>query len=92
LDNIVKPLLDSMGGLVFENDTFIKRLAVDDVLVQPNRNLDLSLTGLHPKLAGDLLFVLAGGHPDIIYAEIGPLTAQPLVFGRVPCGDTWLKA
>ena len=83
-DNIAKPLLDALCGVAYPDDGMIKRCLVDAIFFGDVADLNLSLVYAPQRPAEDLLGVLTGRHSDVLYVEVGPLTAQRLELGRQP--------
>jgi hypothetical protein len=82
VDNIVKPVLDALKGLVYRDDCQVLRVtstrwdasSVDAIGPQA------ALTGPAYDVLASLLWHRA---PDILYVEVGTTDPEPVVFGPV---------
>lgn len=83
-DNIAKPLLDALCGVVYEDDRVIKRCVIDVVHFREIAELDLSIVNVPERPAEHLLQVLTGEYPDVVYIEVGRLILQRLELGSIP--------
>lgn len=86
VDNVVKPILDALRGVVYADDSTVLRCSVarldlaDDTVV-------IGAGGEPHTGQSQLLSYLGRGHEDILYVEVGPTSAAEAVIGPVD-GDT----
>jgi hypothetical protein len=80
-DNIVKPILDELDGIVYRTDAQIKQcLATRIDLTKPYAISDRNVPDdLYQSLAD----LINSSHGDILLIEVGELTSQEVVFGEI---------
>lgn len=80
-DNIVKPILDELDGIVYRTDAQIKQcLATRIDLAGP---YTISDRDVPEDLYQSLLDLIAQSRNDILFIEVGELTSQEVVFGKI---------
>jgi len=84
VDNIVKPILDALEGIVFADDTLISQCMV--TRIDLDRSYEIIDAGAPTESYRELLDLLKVGASDIIYIEVGEYALQRLVFGRIDGG------
>jgi hypothetical protein len=84
VDNIIKPILDALSGVVYADDDLIVKCSSERV--DTTGTVDLSDTNIPPGLFDKLNSLLAAGHDHILYVEIGPLSSRRVAFGPIDGG------
>ncbi|MBI2300021.1 MAG: RusA family crossover junction endodeoxyribonuclease [Armatimonadetes bacterium] len=80
VDNIAKPILDALKGVVYIDDRQVVRLAISRHAVAELADS----AGRSPEASDELVNRLASQpYQDILYVEVGRTTTVPPVFGPV---------
>jgi hypothetical protein len=80
-DNIVKPILDELDGIIYRTDAQIKQcLATRVDLTKP---YVISDRNVPDDLYQSLVDLIASSRNDILFIEVGELTSQEVVFGKI---------
>lgn len=83
-DNISKPIVDALRGIVFTDDSMVvKRLAQRVDLTGGLGSITLKDKGAPPGAIDDLLGLLGGPDPHILYVEVGSLDAEDVALGVI---------
>lgn len=83
-DNIVKPILDELDGIIYRTDAQIKQcLATRIDLTKP---YTISNRNAPDDLYRDLVDLISSSHDDILFIEVGQVTSQQAVFGPIDGG------
>ncbi len=82
MDNIPKRILDSLKGIIFDDDFAVSHslaARIDATLDNeiPSEGISAEDHGMLSTLLGD------PNKPDILYVEIGPRTKPAVAFGEV---------
>jgi len=90
-DNIAKPILDALKGIVFEDDNQIVQCHIEKIFSGPGTSPTISdrnqpATEVYAKLLS-LVYQEKPHKPDVLYVEVGPVETQQLTFGPVNGGD-----
>jgi Holliday junction resolvase RusA-like endonuclease len=87
-DNIAKPILDSLKGIVFADDDQVVQCIIDKIYSGPgttptivDRNQPAS------DVYDKLLTLIFRGQSDVLYVEVGAREGQQLTFGPPDRGD-----
>lgn len=84
VDNIIKPILDALEGVIFENDSQISQcLATRIDLAKPYTISDRHISG---DSFQELSYLLGSTPGDILYIEIGQMRSQQVIFGLIDGG------
>lgn len=80
-DNIVKPILDELDGIIYITDAQIKQcLATRIDLTRP---YVISDRNVPDDLYQSLSDLISSSHGDILFIEVGELKSQEVVFGEI---------
>jgi len=80
-DNIVKPILDELDGIVYRTDAQIKQcLATRIDLTKPH---SISDQNVPDDLYRSLVDLISSSRGDILFIEVGEVTSQEVVFGKI---------
>jgi hypothetical protein len=80
-DNIVKPILDELDGIIYRTDAQIKQcLATRIDLTKPYAISDRNVPD---DLYRSLVDLISSSHSDILFIEVGELPSQEVVFGEI---------
>lgn len=81
IDNIVKPILDALEGIVYLDDKIVVKCASEKV---DQNNAVLSTTNIDTGIYTQIYTNIANGlYPNFVYIEIGELSTRQVVFGPV---------
>ena len=84
VDNIVKPILDALKGIVFDDDALISQSLV--TRIDPRHAYEIVDAGEPNEPFQELIDLLSMKLDDIIYVEVGRISSQRLVFGTIDGG------
>lgn len=88
VDNILKPVLDALQGVVFRNDRFIVKVSSERV--DTRRTYELaSDPGVAPEAYGELVELLGTEESDVTYVEVGMLPTRLVALGPIDGGVVW---
>ncbi len=88
VDNILKPILDALQGVVFRNDRLIVKVSSERV--DTRRTYELaSDPGVAPEVYSELVELLGTEESDVTYVEVGTIPARLVVLGPIDGGVTW---
>ena len=79
IDNIIKPLIDALKGVLFPDDAAVRQCAVERILL--DRSFTISDRFRTAEAYNNLAELLAQGVPDILYVEVGTAPEQQMTFG-----------
>lgn len=80
-DNIVKPILDELDGIIYRTDAQIKQcLAMRIDLTKPHAISDQNVPD---DLYRSLVDLISSSRGDILFIEVGEVTSQEVVFGKI---------
>jgi hypothetical protein len=83
-DNISKPIVDALQGIVYANDKMVvKRLAQRVDMTGGLGSITLKDKGAPPGALDDLLDLLGGSDPHIVYVEVGLMGAEEVSLGII---------
>jgi Endodeoxyribonuclease RusA len=83
-DNISKPIVDAMQGVVYLNDKMVvKRLAQRVDLTGGLGSITLRDKGAPAGAIDDLLKLIGGTEPHIVYVEVGLLDSEDVALGVI---------
>ena len=87
VDNIAKPILDALKGVVFEDDALISQCLVTRIDINAKPDFTIVDAGAPGQSYQELIDLLADIQvDDILYVEIGSTDLQRLVFGIIDGG------
>lgn len=86
-DNIAKPILDSLKGIVFEDDDLIVQCYIEKIFNGPGASPTILArnqppTEVYAKLVS-LVYKEKPHKSDVLYVEIGQVEAQQITFGPI---------
>jgi len=86
-DNIAKPILDSLKGVVFEDDDRIVQCYIEKIFNGPGASPTISdrnqpATEVYEKLVS-LVYRVKPHKSDMLYVEVGQVEAQQITFGPI---------
>lgn len=84
VDNIIKPILDALKGVVYADDNLIVKCSSERV--DTARDYELSYAGMPAGVASELDSLLAASHEHILYVEVGPVSSRLVAFGLIDGG------
>ena len=84
IDNIVKPILDSLKGVVYKDDFQIEQCLATRIDLQ--RSYVLSDRDVDAGTYQEIVEMIAFPYNDILYIEIGPMALNQVVFGPIDGG------
>ena len=84
VDNIIKPLLDALEGIVYEDDGQISQCLA--VAIDSSAEVQVSDRNVHETAYDDLLEALSQDPKHILYVEVGPVAGKRVVFGPIDAG------
>lgn len=84
VDNIVKPILDALEGIVFADDASFAKCLV--TRIDAERGYELVDAGAPAESYRELIDLLTKKVGDILYIEIGRNESQRVVFGTIDGG------
>jgi Endodeoxyribonuclease RusA len=80
-DNIVKPILDELDGIIYRTDAQIKQCLTTRIdLTKPYA---ISNRDVPDDLYQSLLDLISSSHGDILFIEVGDIRSQEVVFGKI---------
>ena len=85
IDNIVKPIFDSLKGIVFKDDFQIAQYLA--TRIDLNKSFVLSDRDIEANTYQDIVEMIALSYNDILYIEIGQIISQQVVFGPIDGGE-----
>lgn len=85
VDNIVKPILDALRGVVYEDDSQIDQCLATKIDL--TKLYSVSANHISSKDYQELIDLLGSPADDILYIEVGRIPGQQAVFGPID-GDT----
>jgi Holliday junction resolvase RusA-like endonuclease len=85
VDNIVKPILDALEGVVFGNDFEICQALATRIDLR--RDYTIVAAGASAEDYEALVDLLDRGEDDILYVEVGRMEAERVVFGPIDGGE-----
>jgi Holliday junction resolvase RusA-like endonuclease len=89
IDNIAKPILDSLGNIVFADDRQSVKCLTERISNEPGADLTIS-TQHQPEsnVLGLLLSLIYKPERDILYVEIGEIeSGSTVMFGPIDRGE-----
>jgi hypothetical protein len=85
IDNIVKPILDALEGVIYRSDSQISQcLSTRIDLTMPYTIAPIDIAD---EVSKELVDLLNFHYGDILYIEVGQMPAQKAVFGPID-GET----
>lgn len=83
VDNIAKPILDALVGVVYDDDQRIAQCLITRVKSRPKPRLSESFISkeLHSQI-----YELLKNHKDVLYIEVGQFSLPEVVFGPIDGG------
>jgi hypothetical protein len=84
VDNIIKPILDALEGVVYRDDRLIVKCSSERVDLR--QTYRLSDAGVPSELYDELVALLGRNHPHILYVEVGRMTDRQVRFGPIDGG------
>jgi hypothetical protein len=84
IDNIVKPILDALGGIWFHTDFQIAQCLATRIDIR--ETYEVVDTNMPDEVYDNLLALLNSAEADILYVEVGPIAWQRVVFGPIDGG------
>ncbi|MGB0387340.1 MAG: RusA family crossover junction endodeoxyribonuclease [Ardenticatenaceae bacterium] len=84
VDNIAKPILDALVGIVYDDDNRIAQCLITRVKSRPKSFLSKRYISLEFRTQLEDLFE---NHQDVLYIEVGPLYLPEVVFGPIDGGS-----
>ena len=84
VDNIIKPILDALKGVVYADDHAIVKCSSERVAT--TRDYDLDYVGAPPNVANELDSLLIQSHEHILYVEVGSLSSRHVASGPIDGG------
>ncbi len=85
VDNITKPILDALKGVVFGDDYPVRKCVTERIY--RGRNYEVTETRIPDWAYERLLGFLEQDVADILYVEVGPVFGQRVVFGPIDGGS-----
>jgi len=84
VDNIIKPILDALKGVVYEDD----RLVSQCLATRVNAAEEYTISDRHisREIHEQLLDLLAEDCDHILHVEVGPVSEQRVTFGPIDGG------
>ncbi|MDQ3815140.1 MAG: RusA family crossover junction endodeoxyribonuclease [Armatimonadota bacterium] len=82
VDNIVKPILDALKGVVFADDFQVAQC----LAVRIDTNKTYSTSGDAPSGIFEALLSLLSGSDNVLYVEVGAQAGQQVAFGPIEGG------
>lgn len=82
VDNMTKPILDSLQGVVYEDDGEIVRHLTEKT-VTSSRSFLMTPSEAPSETAQAELEALVGVEGHVLYIEVGPVTDPKITFGPV---------
>jgi len=80
-DNIVKPILDELDGIIYRTDAQIKQCLA--TRIDQTKPYAISDRNVPDDLYRSLVDLISSSHSDILFVEVGKLTSQEVVFGEI---------
>lgn len=84
VDNIVKPILDALEGVVYRNDRSVVKCSSERVELR--QDYRLSDAGVPRGVYDELIGLLGQNHSNILYVEVGRITSRQVNFGPIDGG------
>lgn len=84
VDNIVKPILDALDGVVYRSDSQIGQCL--STRIDLSKPYTISYGDIADEDYQQLTDLLASNHSDILYIEVGRIYDQKVVFGPIDGG------
>jgi hypothetical protein len=84
VDNIIKPILDALGGIWFHSDFKIAQCLASRIDIR--ETYELVDTNIPDEVYDELLALLNSAEADILYLEVGPIAWQRVVFAPIDGG------
>ena len=82
VDNMTKPILDSLRGIVYHDDDQIVRRLTEKT-VTSSRSFSMTPSEAPTETAQAELDTLVGTEQHVLYIEVGPVTDSRISFGPV---------
>ena len=83
VDNIVKPILDALKGVVFKDDFRVSQCLATRI----DLALDYTLSGnIRSETFDELMDLIDSGHDHVLCIEAGQMVSQQVVFGPIDGG------
>jgi Holliday junction resolvase RusA-like endonuclease len=82
VDNIIKPILDALKGIVYEDDARVSQCLATRVNIQRGDYM-LSTRNISSDVYDELIRLLGGDTEHIIYVEVGQVYSQRVTFGPI---------
>jgi Holliday junction resolvase RusA-like endonuclease len=85
IDNIIKPILDSLRGIVYRDDDIVVKCVSERF--DKTQDLIISQINISDDLYQDLLLAIADDNTNHnLYIEIGQITTRTVTFGPIDGG------
>jgi hypothetical protein len=84
VDNIVKPILDALNGIAYNDDSQIAQCQVAAFLTSPE--LEVPQVNVDAKIHKELMSILDRSPEHVLYIEIGPAATKKVAFGPLDGG------
>ena len=82
VDNITKPILDALRGIVYlDDDQIVRRLS--EKTITSRRSFSMTPSEAPTETAQAMLESLVGTEQHVLYIEVGPMTDLRISFGPV---------
>lgn len=85
VDNIAKIILDSLKGIVFDDDRRVMQCSITGV--NTTEVYEMSDSGLPPWVSDRIFSFLSRDELHFIYVEVGNLVTQKVTFGSIEGGS-----
>lgn len=83
-DNIIKPILDALSGVVYRDDHLIVKCVPERI--DTRHTYRLSDVDLPPDVYDELVLLLGQRQSHIFYVEVGQVPSRQVVFGPIDGG------
>jgi endodeoxyribonuclease RusA len=83
VDNIFKRILDALEGIVYAADRQIRQCLATRIDIGEGKEYTLSDRHIPEDLYEKLVNLLDSWDSDILFIEVGQLTSQEVVFGKI---------
>ena len=84
VDNIPKPILDTLIGIVYDDDHRISQCLITRV---SQKDYSLEEDYFLPNVYEDLTNLLAEDHKDVLYVEVGNVSSHKVYSGPIDGGE-----
>lgn len=81
-DNIIKPILDALQTVVYDDDSLIAKIATERCNLR-TEVLTLASRSARPMIFDALLDLIAEQHEPLLYIEVDSLATRELYFGPI---------